>query len=83
MGADPLMAMRHPIPSDEPTHVGEGITRTTDPAAGLWPVTITFTTGSRPLLTTIRAVSAGQAEVFARNRHPNARSIVVGRKPND
>lgn len=75
------MALRHPIPSDEPTHVGEGITRTTDPKARLWPVTVTFTTGCRPLVTTIRALSAGQAEKFARNRHPNARTVAVGRRP--
>jgi len=80
MGADPLMAFRHPIPSDEPSHVGEGITRTSDPDARLWPVTVTFP-GTRPLLTTIRAASAGQAEEFARNRHPNARTIAVARKP--
>lgn len=60
---------------------GEGFTRTSDPAARLWPVTVTFTTGARPLRTTIRALSAGQAEQFARNRHPYARSVAVGRKP--
>jgi len=77
------MVRQFQLPPELEPQVGEGISRTSDPAAKLWPVTITFTTGSRPLLTTIRAVSAGQAEVFARNRHPNARSIVVGRKPND
>jgi hypothetical protein len=44
-------------------------------------VTVTFTTGSRPMSTTIRALSAGQAEEFARNRHPAARTVTVGRKP--
>ena len=74
------MAFRHPMPSDEPSHVGEGITRTSDPKAKLWPVTVTFP-GTRPLLTTIRALSAGQAEEFARARHPSARTVVVARKP--
>ena len=75
------MAMRYPIPADEPTNVGKGITRTTDPKAKLWPVTVSFSAGGKPMATLIRAVSAGQAEVFARNRHPNARTIAVGRKP--
>ena len=75
------MATRHPFVTDEPTHVGEGITRTSDPKAQLWPVTVTFTTGARPLRTTIRALSAGQAEQFARARHPYARSVAVGRAP--
>jgi hypothetical protein len=73
--------MRYPIASDEPTHTGEGITRTTDPAARLWPVTVTFVTGARPLRTTIRALGPLQAEQFARARHPHARSVAVGNKP--
>jgi hypothetical protein len=73
------MATRYALPSDEPIHVGEGITRTSDPRASLWPVTVTFTTGARPLKTTIRAVSANQAEQFARARHPYARSVAVGK----
>lgn len=81
MGADPLMAFRHPVSSDEPNHVGEGITRTSDPDARLWPVTVTFNAGGRPMATLIRAVSAGQAEQFARNRHPSARTVAVGRRP--
>jgi hypothetical protein len=75
------MATRYQAVTDEPTHTGEGITRTSDPAARLWPVTVTFTTGARPLRTTIRALSAGQAEQFARARHPYARSVAVGRVP--
>jgi hypothetical protein len=75
------MPTRYRSFSDEPTHWGEGITRTNDPRARLWPVTVTFTTGSRPMRTTIRAVSAGQAEQFARARHPYARSVAVGNKP--
>lgn len=60
---------------------GEGITRTTDPAAKLWPVTITFTSGARPLRTTIRATGPLQAEQFARARHPHVRTVAVDRKP--
>jgi hypothetical protein len=75
------MPTRYQAVTDESTHTGEGITRTSDPAARLWPVTVTFTTGARPLRTTIRALSAGQAEQFARNRHPYVRSVSVERKP--
>lgn len=77
------MATSYRIQIDEPSHVGEGITRTSDPKARLWPVTVTFTTGARPLRTTIRAISAHQAEQFARARHIYARSVAVGDKPND
>lgn len=75
------MAMRYQLPPELEPNVGEGISRTSDPHARLWPVTVTFTTGSRPMSTTIRALSAGQAEEFARNRHPAARTVTVGRVP--
>ena len=75
------MSTRYQALTDEPTHVGEGITRTSDPKAVLWPVTVTFTTGSRPMKTTIRAVSSGQAEQFARARHPYARTVAVAARP--
>jgi hypothetical protein len=75
------MSTRYQALTDEPTHVGEGITRTSDPKAKLWPVTVTFTTGSRPMKTTIRAISAGQAEQFARARHPYARTVAVSPRP--
>ena len=55
---------------------GEGITRTK-----LWPVTITFNNGARPLRTTIRATGPLQAEQFAKARHPFVRSVAVGVKP--
>ena len=71
------MSTRYQALTDEPTHTGEGITRTSDPKARLWPVTVTFSTGSRPMRTTIRALSAGQAEQFARARHPYARTVAV------
>lgn len=60
---------------------GEGITRTSDPRARLWPVTITFTSGARPMRTTIRATGPVQAEQFARARHPFVRTVAVGAKP--
>lgn len=77
------MAYRYQAHTDEPTYVGEGITRTSDPCARLWPVTVTFTTGMRPLRETIRATSSGQAEQFARARHPKARSVAVGPRPSE
>jgi hypothetical protein len=60
---------------------GEGHTRTSDPAAQLWPVVITFSSGAKPMKTTIRATGPTQAEQFARNRHPYVRSVSVERKP--
>jgi len=60
---------------------GEGITRTSDPKAKLWEVTVTFEHSARPLRTTIRALGPLQAEQFARNRHPHARTVAVGNKP--
>jgi hypothetical protein len=75
------MATRYPTPQEEPINVGEGITRTSDPRAKLWPVTITFTTGARALRTTIRALGPLQAEQFARARHINVRTVAVARRP--
>lgn len=60
---------------------GEGITYTTDPKAKLWPVTVTFTSGMRPLRETIRARGPLQAEQFARARHPYACTVAVAHKP--
>jgi hypothetical protein len=51
---------------------GEGITRTSAPSAGFWKVKVVFEFGGRPMLATVRAVSARQALTFALNRHPNA-----------
>jgi hypothetical protein len=73
------MASPYRAVTDEPTHGGEGITRTSDPRARFWPVSITFITSARPLRCTIKAVGARQAEQFARARHPHARTVVVGR----
>ena len=66
---------------DDATPRGEGITFTTDPKARLWPVTVTFSTGMRPLRETIRAKGPLQAEQFARARHPYARTVAVAHRP--
>ena len=75
------MATRYPLHTDEPVHGGEGITRTSDPRAKLWSVTVTFATGARPLRETIRATGPLQAEQFARARHPSARTVAVAPRP--
>lgn len=74
------MPTRYKALTDEPIHCGEGVTRTSDTAAKLWPVDLTFGPDAQPLHTTIRALSIKQAEQFARNRHPHARTVVVGNK---
>ena len=74
------MPTRYKALTDEPIHCGEGITRTSAAAAKLWPVELTFGADAKPLRTTIRAVSIEQAEQFARNRHPHARTIIAGQK---
>jgi hypothetical protein len=75
------MAIRYSLPEEKILPIGEGITRTNDPKAKLWPVTITFTTGLRPMRTTIKATGPLQAEQFARARHPYVRSVAVEQKP--
>lgn len=75
------MAIRYSLPNDEPVQSGEGITRTNDPKAKLWQVTITFKQGLRPMRTTIKATSPLQAEQFARARHPYVNTVAVGPKP--
>ena len=74
------MPTRYKALTEEPIQCGEGITRTSDVSARLWPVEVTFGADARPLRTTIRALSTKQAEQFARNRHPHARTVVVGKK---
>lgn len=60
--------------STEPQAVGEGLTRTSAPAARLFPMVLTFSNAA-PMRTEIRAISWSQAEKFARNRHPNLSGI--------
>ncbi len=66
---------RDPLPS------GEGISRTSDPRARLWPVTITFASTMLPVRETIRARGPKQAEQFARARYANVRTVAVAPKP--
>lgn len=51
---------------------GEGLTRTAVASARLWKVKVIFEFGGRPMLATVRAVSADQALAFTLARHPNA-----------
>jgi hypothetical protein len=59
---------------------GEGISRTSDPTAKLYPVTIPLL-NAPTVKATIRATSTKQARTFAANNHPNADTsrIVVGK----
>lgn len=59
---------------------GEGISRTSDPTAKLYPVTIPLL-NAPTVKATIRATSSKQARTFAANNHPNADTsrIVVGK----
>jgi hypothetical protein len=72
--------MTEPCPlhfDDDPCrHAGEGITRTSEPGAKLWPVEIRWP-GCRPMRCTIKATSKRQAYQFAERRHPNASSIEI------
>lgn len=72
--------MSEPVPlhfdDDACQSAGEGITRTSEPGAKLWPVEIRWP-GCRPMRCTIRAISKRQAYQFAERRHPNASSIEI------
>lgn len=50
---------------------GEGVTRTTDPDAGLYWVEVLMR-GVAPMRSRVRATSAAQAVQFCQARHPNA-----------
>lgn len=50
---------------------GEGVTRCSDPSAGLYWVNV-WMRGAAPMASCVRATSAEQAAEFCRNRHPNA-----------
>jgi hypothetical protein len=60
--------------STEPQAVGEGLTRTSAPAARLFHMLLTFH-DAKPMRCIIRALNWHQAEAFARNRHPTLASI--------
>jgi hypothetical protein len=59
---------------------GEGISRTSDPSALLYPVEIPLI-NAPTVRATIRATSPKQARLFAANNHPNADAsrITVGK----
>lgn len=56
--------------------VGEGLSRTNNPAARLWQVNVQFTAGP-PMKTTVKAMTKREAIKFTQNRHPNAKHIDV------
>ena len=65
---------------DMSARFGEGISRTSDPTARLYPVTIPLL-NAPTVKATIRATSTKQARTFAANNHPNADTarITVGK----
>lgn len=60
---------------NKPT-LGEGLSRTSNPAARLWLVTVELGNSS-PLRTTVRALNKTEAKKFSANRYPTATSITV------
>ncbi|MEB3169075.1 MAG: hypothetical protein VKK97_10140 [Synechococcaceae cyanobacterium] len=56
---------------DQGQHVGEGITRCSDPDAGFYWVDVIMR-GAPPLASCVRAHSGQQAVEFCKARHPNA-----------
>jgi hypothetical protein len=66
---------------DDPArpNLGEGISRTSSPAAALWSVDVGFDKGPG-MRTTVRAKSKGEAKKFTRNRYPTATIITVNGK---
>lgn len=61
-----------PSLADDPCQVrGEGITRTSDPRATLWPFRVRAGIG-QPMTGTIRAIDRHQARRFLMARYPKA-----------
>lgn len=56
--------------------IGEGLSRTSNPAAKLWQVSVRFPAGP-PMKTTVLALNKREALKFSKNRHPTATSITV------
>ena len=56
--------------------LGEGLSRTTHSAAKLWSVDVELS-NSKPMRTTVRAISKSEAKKFTVNRYPAATSITV------
>jgi hypothetical protein len=65
------------LSTDEHPIAGEGITRTADPGARLWPYRVMFP-GNRPMRGSVLAASKRQAEQFLLARHPKALGVAVG-----
>lgn len=61
---------------DSQPSLGEGVSRTSDPAARLWSVDVTFP-GNRVMRTTILAKNNSQALKFSKNRYPQAINFQV------
>ncbi len=60
---------------DQPV-IGDGLSRTSNPRAALWSVTVGFG-NNRPMFSTVRAMSKAEAKTFTRHRHPTATTITV------
>jgi len=56
--------------------VGEGLSRSANPNAPLWEITVEFERTPR-MRTTIRAANKAEAKKFATNRHPDAKRITI------
>lgn len=56
--------------------VGEGLSRSSNPKAPLWEITVEFERTPR-MKTTIRAANKAEAKKFATNRHPDAKRITI------
>jgi hypothetical protein len=72
----PPSAMAFLLQDDDCLSAGEGITKTTQAGTRLWHFEALMER-AKPLRGTIRALTKRQAEVFAKNRHPNAVAITV------
>lgn len=59
---------------DDRPVLGEGLSRTSKPGSRLWDVEVVLA-NSRPMRTTVRAMSKAEAIKFSRNRYPSAKSI--------
>jgi len=61
---------------------GEGISRTSDPNARLFPITVEYK-GMQPMREWIKATTKEEALKFANNRYPTATKITLNPKTND
>ena len=75
--APPTMAKLPKFLDETRNPQGEGLTRTSHPAARLWDYRIRFDR-SKPMTGKIPAISRSEAHRFLQNRHPNAVLVEVG-----